>query len=358
MNKADLLGITIEDFQNIWDIQKNYISQKTLDYMQGTADALGLELKDIGFIWIWEVVLYYEHCTSFAFWGDATQSGELIHVRSLDGLGYLEDPITGMYSQEFPVLVVCNPEDDNAFLYPTNAGYSVEDGFNEKGVSVCNLWSVNNDMTPYGSPMGVRLFEALFMADDANDAIEIITSNKTFGYNFIVCDGKIPKGYAIETTANFTYIGSWDHPSEDTFPFFQMKDVIRRSNCYIDPTLAATQRNIYNPRSLVYLLKWKENYGSVNSWFRYKAMSNAIQKLYGDINLKNAIGIMRNLYEGKYNFFWWLMSLRAHLFAEWQWAACPKTGDMLLSFISRDNLAFENKLYYFNLFELLEKNPE
>jgi hypothetical protein len=328
-----------------------------MDYLQGTADAIGVDLEDIGFIWIWEGVLYYKHCTSFAIWGDATKSGELIHIRSLDGLGYLEDPVTGMYSQEFPVLVVCNPEEDNAFLYPTNAGYSVEDGFNEKGVSVCNLWSANNDITPNGSPMGVRLFEALYMADNADEAIKIITSNKTFGYNYIICDGKIPKGYAVETTANFTYIGSWNNSSEKTYPFYQMKDVIRRSNCFIDPTLAATQRDIYNPRSIIYLLKWKKNYGSVNSWFRYKAMSNGIQRLYGNINLMNAIGIMRNLYWGKYNFFWLLLTLRARMFAEWQWAACPITGDMLLSYISRDNLAFENDYYHFNLFELLERNP-
>lgn len=357
MYGAERFGTTLEDFENLWNIQKNYISNKTMDYLQGTADALNLKLKDIGFIWIWEGVLYYKQCTSYAFWGDATINGELIHVRSLDGLGYLEDPITGLYSQEFPVLVVCNPKDDHAFLYPTNTGYSVEDGFNDMGISVCNLWSENDDISPFGSPMGVRLFEALFMSDTAEEAIEIVTTNKTFGYNYIVCDGKIPEGFAIETTANLTYVGSWDHPSEDTRPFYQIKDVIRRSNCFIDPNLSSTQREKYNPRSLMYILNYKEGYGWINCWLRYAAMSKAIGDSYGNIDLGIALDILRNLYQGKYNFFWWLMNINPCMFAEWQWAACPKTGDMLLSFISRDSLAFENKIYNFNLFELLNSEP-
>ena len=348
-------GVTIQDFENLWEIQKSFISDKTLQYFQGTADALGLSLKDIGFIWVWEGVLCAKRCTSFALWGDATSTGELIHVRSLDGLGYLQDPVSETYAQEYPVVIICNPENDNAFLYPTTAGYSVEDGFNEKGVSVCNLWSINSDDSKYGSPMGVRLFEALYKSDDAEEAIEVITTHKTFGYNYIVCDANIPEAYAIETTKNLTYVGTWDHPSENTNPFFKMKHVIRRSNCFVDPTLSETQRPIYNPRSILYLLKWKESYSWINSWLRYKAMSTAIQRHYGKIDTEAALDIMRNMYKGSYNLFWWLLIRNTDIFSEWQWAASPSTGDIYFSFIDKDTVSYKNKVYQLNLYEMLEK---
>ena len=356
MHGVEKFGITHQDFENLWNIQKPYFSEKTLDFLRGTADAINKTLKDVGFIWIWEGVLYAKRCTSFALYGDATKNGELIHVRSLDGLGYMQDPITQTYAQEYPVIVVCNPKEDHSFLYPTIAGYSVEDGFNEKGVSVCNLWSINSDDSPVGSPMGVRLFEALFQADNGQEAIEIITTNKTFGYNYVICDANIPEIYAVETTKNLTYVGTWDHPSENKYPFYQMKHVIRRSNCYIDPTLSATQRPIYNPRSLFYLFKFKENYGWINSWLRYKALSTAIQRQYGDIDIENALDIMRNMYQGSYNIFWWLIIHNSDIFAEWQWSANPKTGDIYVSFMDKDTVAYKNKIYNFNLFEILGKN--
>lgn len=351
---AEQFGVTLQDFEILWEKQKPYISHKTMQYLQGTADAIGKTLKDVGFIWIWEGVLYEKRCTSFAIWGHATKTGKLIHVRSLDALGYIQDPETEKYAQEFPVVIICNPEDDHALLYPALAGYSVEDGFNAQGVSVCNLWSMNSDGSPHGSPMGVRLFEALYMADNAEEAIDIITTDKTFGYNYVVCDANVPVAYAVETTKNLTYVGSWDHPSENTYPFFKMKHVIRRANCYLDPELTSTQRDIYNPRSLKYLLNWRENYGWINSWLRYKALSNAINHYYGKIDTEDALKIMRNMYDGDYHFIWWLLSRKSDIFSEWQWSASPSTGDIYFSFIDKDSMAFKNKVYNLNLFELLE----
>jgi hypothetical protein len=355
MHGVEKFGVTEQDFENLWGIQKPFISSKTLQYLQGTADALDITLKEIGFIWIWEGVLYAKRCTSFALWGDATKTGELIHVRSLDALGYMLDPVTNTYAQEYPVVIICNPEDDNAFLYPTIAGYSVEDGFNEKGVSVCNLWSINSDDSKVGSPMGVRLFEALYQADTGVEAIEIITTNETFGYNYVIGDANYPEAYAVETTKNLTYFGTWDNPSENIYPFFKMKHVIRRSNCYLDPTLSATQRPIYNPRSIFYLLNWRESFGWVNSWLRYKALSTVINRQYGNIDSENALNIMRNMYNGRYNLFWWLLIHDKDIFAEWQWSASPATGDIYFSFMDKDQPAYKNKVYKLNLFDLLEK---
>jgi len=67
----------------LWNIQKNYISLELVDYIQGTADAIGLSFDDVGCIWIWERNCSL-HCGSYIADGPATKSNEIIHVYSLD----------------------------------------------------------------------------------------------------------------------------------------------------------------------------------------------------------------------------------------------------------------------------------
>jgi hypothetical protein len=40
-----------------------------------------------------------------------------------------------------------------------------------------------------------------------------------------------------------------------------------------------------------------------------------------------------------------------------QWVACPKTGEIVVSFASAKKNAHQNPVYYFNLFELLNSEP-
>jgi hypothetical protein len=37
---------------------------------------------------------------------------------------------------------------------------------------------------------------------------------------------------------------------------------------------------------------------------------------------------------------------------------CPKTGDFVLSFATKDKNAFKNPVNYFNFYELLNKNSD
>lgn len=350
-------GIPFSEFIEVWNIQKNYITQETINYIQGISDGASVSFEDIAFMWVWEGVLYFQ-CTSFACWGNATNNSELIHVRSLDWPDDIIDPISGKYAEENSVIIIGKPDHGYSFMYPTFAGYGVEDGINENGISVCDLWSSNNDQTVYGSPMNIRLFEALFNSYSIEDAINIINSNKTFGYNFIVTDAKNPIGYLIETTANHTYIGTWNSNSESTPPFWQIKEVIRRGNMFIDPLLASTQRGIYNPRDIRYILGLENGFSFYANWLRYKAMSNGIESNLGNINLNNSIEIMRNLYSGEYDFIWKIFcNIYPDLPSRWQFSTNPKTGDMLLSFADKNNKAHQNPIFHYNFYELLNSEP-
>ena len=355
----DFFNVTIDDCKELWDIQKNYIRQESINYIQGTADALDLDLEDYAFMWVFEGI-FYSLCTSFAAWGPATTDHELIHVRSMDGPWVLYDPITHEAVQDYPVLVVADPDEGHAFLYPTYAGYVVEDGFNDQGISMCSIWSPNySDRTIYGAPMGIRTLEVLYSASTAEEAITIVTSNETFGYNFVICDGKKPEGYAVETTANQSYAGTWNDSSETHPPFWKIDHVIRRTNCFLNTTLAALQREIYNPRDFRYAFNLIPNYGWFPIWSRFKAASTGVERTWGRVELENALQILRKVYQGGYTLFWLLICKKqGDIETWWQWSICPRTGDILISFATSQQYAFHNPYTHFNLYELLESEPK
>ena len=353
-------GATYNDFLDLWTIQKSYVSQNLVDFIQGTADGADVPFDSIAITWVYDGGIYMHRCSSFAVWGPATTNNELFFARSLDWFLDIKDPVTGKYIQENPVLIIANPEHGYSFMYPTFAGYVVEDGINEKGIAVSNMYSDSSDQTPYGTPMGVRLFETLYQSSNAKEATDIITTNETFGYNFLVCDGYAPVGYAIETTANSTYYGTWDTPTEATTPFWKIDHTVRRTNCFINTTLASYQRNPYNPKSIVHLLKLKDGKPKwFFTWLHYKSLSKGIEKFLGNIDLNTTMEIIRSVYSLHYDRIWTFYNI---LFIDplktaWQFATCPKTGDFLISYANVEKTAWKCPVNYFNFFSLLNSTP-
>jgi hypothetical protein len=353
-------GIDYDDLVDLWNVQKPYVSNETIDYIQGTADALQVPFCDVACVWVAEGASYCR-CSSIAAWGDATSDGKLIHARSLEFPLSIKDPKTNCYIQDSPIIVIANPDDEryNAFMYPTFAGYVVEDGINEKGIAVSNMWSPNNDQTEYGTPMGIRLFECLFGADTIQKAIDIITQNKTFGYNFIVSDAKIPIAYAVETTATKVYTGTWNDPYEDIFPFWKINHVVRRTNCYLSPELAETQRDYYNPNHISYWLSVFDEHPDpwVVVWYHFKSLSKGIMSLWGDLNVNRTVFMMRQVYHGAYDPVWNIvLRQRTNWTTWWQWVACPSTGELKISFADGAMSAHKNTVFSLNLLETIKNH--
>lgn len=343
------------DLVDTWEKQEPYVCQEVIDYIQGTADALGVPFTDIACIWVAEGTAYSIHCCSMAAWGSATATGDLLQLRSMEFPLDIIDPQTGAYIQDTPVLVVGDPVDGCGFIYPTFAGYVVEDGMNENGVVVANMWSPNHDHRSQGAPMGTRLFETLFTAHTAQDAIDIITSDRTFGYNFVVSDGKTPPaGYAVETTANHTYVGSWDGPAEALPPFWSIKDVVRRSNMFLDPATAALQRDPYNPRHPRHILGMLQGEPWYYVWHHYKALSNGVDRLRGTLTLNTTFDMLRDVYTGRYDPVWRLLVSGYPKETWWQWVVRPATGEIRISFAERERSAYHNDIHGLNLLETLE----
>jgi len=358
-------GVVLE----IWDMMKAFLPQEYKDEMQGMADGLGVSFEEVAIYNTWPAVVNYifVSCCGAAVWGSATVDNKLYHMRSLDILHpawRINDPETGKTFRENQVLIVRKPDNSYASIYPISAGavYSWG-GVNEKGIAISANTCVTYDSTFLGISAAFRMRMALDYANNTDEVIKIINSNRTCGWNFIISDGKIPIGYVIEQTANLVYFGTWFHPVESKDPFWEIENVVRRTPMFISPTCAATepQRKHYDPSGLrgflLFLMK-KNLYFTV--WSKYKALSKEFENQWETLDLNSTMTLLRDVYLGKTDFLFFILqkSKSSCYKALHQWVACPETGDLVISFSDDNaNTACENPVHYFNMFELLEAEP-
>jgi hypothetical protein len=342
-----------------WDIMKDYVPDEYIDEIQGIADGAGLSFEDViaGYM---VIVRETMACFGISAWGDATEKGNLIHVRSFDQPLEIIDPVTGIPAYENNVLIVRKPENGFASISPTIAGTPHSGGgINSMGIALGQQVCWSKDQTLKGTP---ALFKSLMVLDNAeniDDALNILTSNNTLGWNFIVSDAKIPIGYAVETTANHTYIGTWDDAVESKRPFWQIKDVVRRTNFFLEPNIALTQRNRVNPGGLINFLKLVRRTDVFFAvWRSYRAISRDIDKNWGTLTLNSAMSMIRNGYAGRTDILLRLIVILAEgtsFNRAWNiWAADPISGDILVCFAKNGKIAFENPVHHFNMFELFD----
>ena len=356
---CDYFGWTYNKRIDIWNIQKEYIPQCYHHEIQGMADGSGISFEEIAVYNIWFDLLNLPHCWGAALWGSATVDGNLYHMRSADGTYSATDPQTGKYFHENTALIIRNPKVGYASIDPEFIGdIFVHGGFNEKGIGVSELTIRSFDSQILGLSGGFRMRMVLDFASDITEAVEILNSNRTCGINFILSDANIPAGYAIEQSANLVYTGAWCDPVEATDPFWQIRDFVRRGNMCIHPLIAECQRKNYDPSGLNGLIKYllKKNMAYV-PWSQYRAISKEIANQHGTLDLNSTMTLFRDVYTGKTDLIFGIMQRLNYYRSGHQWVACPKTGDLKISFGTHTKNACDNNVYDFNLFDLLNYNP-
>ena len=145
-------------------------------------------------------------------------------------------------------------------------------------------------------------------------------------------------------------------------PFWMINNVVRRTNFFINHTIAETQRERFNPSGLLSFLKLVQRTDVFYAiWRSYEACSQNIKQHWGSLDLNNTMTMFRSCYRGDTDF---LLKLIVHL-AEgtsfnraWNmWVADPQHGDMVICFASQDTIAFHNPVHCFNFYELLQATP-
>ena len=365
LNYTDSFGWNYSFYVWLWNEIEDYVPREYKEEMQGMADGSGLPFLNIS---IGNILVDWFHCCEAAAWGPSTSEGKLIHMRSFDWSMEMIDPKTEKNLRENQILMIRDPENGYASIEPSFSGLiGGPGGINENGVGIGILCSYCfdeiNSTHAEGIPVTFRIKMVLDQAFNASEALAIINSNKTCGYNFIISDKDV--AYAVEQTLTNSYYGTWDNSVESTRPFWSIDHVVRRTNIFINPDLSIVQRDRYNPSFFPILnlflkinpVGYKSNFLSSTSWLHYRTLSKEIEKLWSCIELNNSIDMLRDIYLGKTDLRFFIVQRLGTYIPLHQWVACPETGDILVSFASVEKNAHENPVYCFNLFELLNSKP-
>ena len=368
----ELAGVTYDDLLDLWDIMKDYVPQDYKDELQGLADGSDLTFEDGAAAIMMEVLNHdITACFHAAAWDSATIDGNLYHFKSNDWSLIIKDPDTGIYLQENQVIIVRIPDDGYASVYPAFAGTIVgNSGINDQGV--CLTTSVSwcmNDISNHGIPFSLRGRMTLDKASTSDEAIEILNNNRTRGWNFIISDVN-QNCYVLEQSATNSYIGTYDNLEESNHPFWEIENVVRRGNCFIEKNMASLQRKIYEPRSFLHWFFYSKitklfgfydsfKYEYFPEFMHYKVLSDEIENHLGNLDLNVSMSILRDCYSGKTNFKWNFFQniLGWYRSVTWQWAICPETGDMVISFADANKSAHINTVHYFNFNNLVNSTP-
>lgn len=357
-------GIKYERLLEMWDEMKEYIAQDYINEMHGLADGTDVSFENVSaayMVFVWIDMLMAKACNGIAAWGDATVDGNLYHARSCDLPPVIKDPVTGKYAHENWVLIIREPDEGYASISPSIVGTShMGGGVNENGISVGLQVCTSQDNTLSGTPAWMKCIMILDHASDINEAIDIIISNKTLGWNYVLSDAKIPIGYAVETTGNHSYVGTYNDVVESKHPFTEVSNVVRRTNFFIDPVTASTQRTDYDIAGFTGFIKFllgKNIYFTI--WRIYKSTTKQIEKNWGNINLNTSMEILRTVYSMKTDLFMLMFSRSINSFSmPWnQWVYCHETGEFVVSFADKINGSWKNPVHYFKFDELIDLEP-
>jgi hypothetical protein len=356
--------LSISELMLLWNISEPYVPADYIQEVQGIADGANISFSEI-IASIMAVEYSDQGCYGIAAWGPATADGRLYHARSFDLPSTVKDPVSGKYAHENTVLIVRNPMNASASISPSIAGsFHTGGGMNIYGVAFGIQISWSKDQTFEGNPYHFRVQEVLDQATTAQEALQILNTNRTHGFNFIVSQADPAVGFVLEQTANLSYIGTHNDSVEDIRPFWGINHVVRRTNVFIDPVIAATQRRRYDPTGIIgflNLLLYKKTNPFFAVFHLYRSVSKQIEDAWGALDLNKTMNVLQMGYRAQGFPLLRLLQLLGKgtgLAEAWnQWVVCGVTGDMVVSFATHDQMAYRTEPHYFNFYDLLEADP-
>jgi hypothetical protein len=308
------------------------------------------------------------YCSGISAWGAATQDQKLLHFRSLDS-PLFKDPETDTYVHDNHALLIREPDQGQLSISPSIAGdLGLYGGFNEQGISISWVSGFSNDISNTGVPLGIRLKQALDYGTSFDDVRFILEANRTNALSYIISDAEIQQGFVNEQTATYSYMGTWDDATESQEPFWSLKDLVRRTNIFINSTISQTQRRFYNPSYFPYIMSlfrlnqfydntyyFLSNVPSSGSWIHYDVLSTELKNMHGNINSTNALPLLQRVYQGKTDIRYAIVTnlFNTGLDPWYQWVATPETGDISIAFANGKMTADRTDIHTLNLFELL-----
>jgi len=177
---------------------------------------------------------------------------------------------------------------------------------NANGITFGEMTSISTDETFDGLPLLLFMRRVLEKAKTLDEALDIMkTTPRTTGWNFILGDGKIPDGRAIEVDAvDCTVFAPMDPKETEETGHWAMEQAVRRTNHPIGMAQIKKLAEIYGP-------KIKETYPALNidpsniasaipflklqnTWQRYDWLGKQIQANEGKLDIPQALQMLAN----------------------------------------------------------------
>lgn len=176
-----------ENLDNAWKTMIPYIDKRFIEEMKGLADGSELAMEELIRAHMVPVISSYA-CSGVAVWGDATETGDLFHIRNLDFT--MEAKL-----QEYPVIVVYKPSNGVAHVNPTFAGYiGSHTGMNAQGIVLGEKGASPSSEYPYdldGIHFSLIFRTILYDSKTQDQTLNMIESAKLIKrYYLYVSDGK------------------------------------------------------------------------------------------------------------------------------------------------------------------------
>ena len=233
-------------------------------------------------------------CSNFACWGKWTTDGRLLHGRNLDW------NIEGD-AQDDHVILVWRPKDGTPFMMVGWAGgIGSVSGMNSKGITMGEMTLPSPDATFDGLPLFLQMRLTLETAATLEEAVAFMEKcSRTTGWNFILGDGKIPSGRALETDAQYcTVFAPMDEKETAKTGHWGMEDMVRRTNHPVGreqllrlgigmgEEFGLTITEDTDIEMLLPLLTGQD------SWKRYECLSREIEKQPGKVDIVQALQLL------------------------------------------------------------------
>ncbi len=355
--------VSNERLMMMWNYMEPFIPIEYIQEMHGIADGAQINFMDIAKSYM--IVVWLDlGCITAALWGNATINHEMIHVRSLDFPLTIQDPVSKIFVHENQFLLLRNPDDRKKTLAPTVAGTpNFGGGFSESKIAIGNQVCQSKDNSFNGTPIQFRIQQALEYSTGLTSSISYLIQNKTTGWNQIIADASTNQAYAIETTAHHDSVTTWNSDSENIPPFNSIPFVLRRTNLFLDPETATTQRTKYDPSGLSgFLSMMLSDEYYFTPYMLYQALSDLIQNTYGKINDSSLIENIRELYSGHTDIILYFLSYFLHkiypatgFMNPWhQWVCNLESGDLYISFATKETPAHKTQICHVNIYELFD----
>ncbi|MCC6673287.1 MAG: hypothetical protein IT458_19650 [Planctomycetes bacterium] len=272
------MGLDEAGLRRLRDLAWPHVPERYRAELRGLAEGSGLALERVELA---HLMPSRFHCSGAIVMRTASRDGRTYHTRSLDyplALG-AEDRM-----QNHALLIVRAPTGGIATAVPAWAGFlGAVTGMNDAGISIGEMGSESRDEDHRGVPMIFQVRDALERARNLREAVDVFRHGpNTCGYHFLIASGDEDEGAVVEVTRTYFYVGYRNDPLEEQAPHTGLRDVLRRTNHFVAPPLAATQRDAYDPRR-----------SNRSSWLRYEQITRFVTERQGRLDARTLIDLLR-----------------------------------------------------------------